>query len=202
MTFPLVVSFYTENTCYQWQAHDLIASCKQWGLEHHVVGVACKGSWEMNCAYKPFFLYEMLKTFKRPLFWVDADAVFVKAPDVLPVFEKDLAVRLNQELEQTHDSYLLSGSLFVNYSAGGEKILRLWAEETVRVLSDKERSYEFWDQIALRDVTLRQPEGVEVGALPPSYAKVGGRPFDEAHVLEGVIYHHQASRLHKKLENL
>ncbi len=199
--FPLVVSFYTENTYYQWEAHDLIASCEKWGLEHHVVGLPSRGSWEMNCAFKPFFLHETLQTMKRPLFWVDVDAVFLRQPSYLPIFTADIAVRMNTELDPTHDSYLLSGSLFVNYSQGAEKVIRLWAQECLRVLSDKERTEEFWDQIALRDTLLCKPEGVVLGALPASYTKVEGRPFDEEHILDGVIQHSQASRRYKKSIN-
>lgn len=64
--FPLVISFYTKNTPYQLDAHHLIASCEKFGIEHAVEGIDSYGSWELNCAYKPFFIAEKLRQFECP----------------------------------------------------------------------------------------------------------------------------------------
>src|SRR5690348_12544495 len=95
--FPLVVSFYTKDTYYQWEVQNLIASCEKFKVEHYVEGIPSFGSWELNCAYKPFFIHQMLQKFKRPLFWLDADAVFVRKPEGLALFQEvDFSVRINQ----------------------------------------------------------------------------------------------------------
>lgn len=57
---PLVISFYTENSPYQLEALNLISSCQELGIEAEIVGVPSQGTWERNCALKPFFIREKL----------------------------------------------------------------------------------------------------------------------------------------------
>ncbi len=187
--FPLVISFYTKHTLYQLDAHHLIESCEKFGIEHHVEGIESFGSWELNCAFKPFFIAEKLKAFQRPVLWVDVDAVFVKKPKSLKVFEKDFAVYSQRDLANDHPSKVRSGTLYVNYNDGGVGILKAWVEECQRLLVDPQRTEEFWDQIALRNVVLSQT----VGLLPLSYIKILGHPVD-AKCVNPIILHLQASR--------
>ena len=116
MTFPLVISFYTKDTPYQLDAHHLMASCDKFGIEHHIEGIDSYGSWELNCAYKPFFIAEKLRQFERPVLWVDVDAVFAQKPKILKVFEKDFAVYSQKDLEPDHPSKIRSGTIYVNYT--------------------------------------------------------------------------------------
>ena len=112
--FPLIVSYYTKDTLYQLEVQNLIASCEKWQLDHHVEPIPSFGSWERNCAYKPFFLMEKLQQFSRPIFWVDADAVFVQEPKALEIFDLDFVARINSDLADTHPSKVMSGSLYIN----------------------------------------------------------------------------------------
>lgn len=198
--FPLIISFYTKDTYYQWEVQNLIESCQKFGLEHYIEGVDSFGSWELNCAFKPFFIYEALQKHKRAVFWLDADAAFVQKPEILSVFESDLAVRIN-DLAQDHPSKVLSGSLFVNYTTGANRVMRLWIEECQRQLTDGDRKLEFWDQIALRDVILNPETLSNIGSLPHSYTKISGHVLDEKNILSPVIEHYQASRRYKKMIN-
>ncbi len=199
--FPLVVSFYTQDTLYQMEVKNLIASCEQWGLEHHIEPIQSFGSWELNCAFKPFFLYSKLQEFQRPLFWVDADGVFVKRPEYLKEFEADFSCRINRGLPDTHPSKVMSGSLFINATPGAERILKLWAKECYDKMSDPERVEEVWDQALLRDVIARNQHGAKIMALPPSYTAIVDHPIDSEEIGEPVIAHHQASRRYKKMIN-
>ena len=119
--FPLIVSYYTQNTVYQLEVQNLIASCEKWGLEHHIEPIPSFGSWERNCCYKPFFLMEKMQQFKRPLFWVDADAVFERAPQWQGIFTKDLALRLDRNLEDSHPSKVITGSVYINATSRGRR---------------------------------------------------------------------------------
>lgn len=65
---PLVISFYTENTPYQLEVLALISSCNELGIEAEIEGVPSEGSWERNCALKPFFIRKKLLEKKRPVF--------------------------------------------------------------------------------------------------------------------------------------
>lgn len=199
--FPLVVSYYTKDTLYQLEVQNLIASCEQWQLEHHVEPIASFGSWERNCAFKPFFLFKMLEQFNRPIFWVDADAVFKKAPQHLDVFAHDFAVRINHDFEDSHPSKVISGSLYVNATEGAKRILKSWAKECLDSLSDAQRTVEVWDQIALRDVLARGVSGATYGSLPHGYMAIMGNALDEKQIPDITISHYQASRRFKKTIN-
>ena len=109
---PLVVSFYTENTPYQVEVLHLIESCKKFGIESDIVGVPSRGSWEQNCAFKPFFIRDKLKQIQRPLFWIDADAIFKKHPDFSPLLHADIALREMKRFFSDRKFRLFSGSLF------------------------------------------------------------------------------------------
>lgn len=198
-TFPLVVSFYTQDTLYQLEVQNLIASCQTWGLSHHVQAIASFGSWEKNCAYKPFFLMQMLQKFQEPLFWVDADAVFVQKPQILAVFTCDVAVYMRAHCDNTHPSKIGSGSLYINNTPGAAKILELWGQKCIDLFSNSERTEEVWDQVALRDVLFAEKDGVRVGALPAEYMAIFDQPSCVDH--SPVICHYQASRRLKKLIN-
>ena len=197
--FPLIVSYYTKDTVYQLEVQNLIASCEKWGLEHHIEPILSYGSWEKNCCYKPFFLMEKMQQFKRPLFWVDADAVFESAPKWQEVFSKDLAIRLNKDLDDSHPSKVISGSVYINATSNAAKVLKLWGEECIRSFSDPERKEEVWDQIALRDA-IRNAEA-DIGVLPLEYTAIVGNLSDEREAGEVVIAHYQASRRFKKIIN-
>src|SRR5258708_2800572 len=130
--FPLVVSYYTKDTLYQVEVQSLIASCEQWGLEYEVDPVASFGSWERNCCWKPFFLMEKLQKHRRPLLWVDADAVFFRKPDPETLQEDwDLAARINQYLEDSHPSKVNSGTVFVNATEGAAKVVKAWGQKCI-----------------------------------------------------------------------
>ncbi|HUD01609.1 MAG TPA: putative nucleotide-diphospho-sugar transferase [Rhabdochlamydiaceae bacterium] len=193
--FPLVISFYTKDTPYQLDAHHLTASCQKFGIEHHIEGINSYGSWELNCAFKPFFIAEKLMAFKRPVLWVDVDAVFVQKPKSLKVFEKDFAVYSQADLSYDHPSKVRSGTVFINHTERGFHFLKTWAQECQTLLIDPARTEEFWDQIALRNVYLSQKKNL--GRLPLSYIKILGHPVD-VKCPNPVIIHCQASRHAKK----
>jgi hypothetical protein len=192
--FPLVISFYTKNTPYQLDAHHLIASCEKFGVEHCVEGIDSWGSWELNCAFKPFFIAEMLKKHQRPVLWVDVDAVFVQKPRYLKVFEKDLAAFCDKEVKEDHPSKVRSGTVYVNYSENGARMVHQWKLECQRMLINPERQEEFWEQAALRNVFMHEKN---TGSLPLSYIKILGHPIDSQKCPRPVILHLQASRRSK-----
>lgn len=196
---PLVVSFYTLHTPYQVEVRNLIASCEKWGIEHRVEGVKSMGSWELNCAYKAFFLREMLAALQRPLLWVDADAVFLRPIAPLPQFAADLATRIEDALPLDHPSKVISGTLFVNATAAAMELLSLWTHECARALLDAKRELEFWDQVALRDAIFHRSHRARVESLPLEYTKIFGHINDLRYVSEPVIEHFQASRRYKRL---
>lgn len=190
MEFPVIISFYSLGTPYEKEVQNLIASCAKFNLSTSIEGMESCGSWELNCAYKPFFILKKLEELNRPILWVDADAVFVQEPVWQQAFEKDFAAYLDPTLPDEDDSKVLSGTLFARPSA--KPLIREWIRQCHRELLDINRDKEFWDQIALRDVLLKSPKN-SFDSLPNSYVKI----FDAPNFLgakDSVIVHYQASR--------
>jgi hypothetical protein len=197
-TFPTVISFYTTETLYQLEVQNLIASCQAFDLETSIEGMPSFGSWELNCAYKPFFIFQKLKSLQRPLLWVDADGVFVQKPSWLSCFSCDLATRIEAELPSDHASKVISSTIYVNYTDKSAHLLRLWADECQRQLLNSGRTEEFWDQVALRNVLLANESKAKIASLPLTYVKIFDHPHDQHQAPEPVIMHYQASRRLKK----
>lgn len=196
--FPTVVSYYTLKTPYEEEVQNLLSSCAHHRIPTSIEGVDSFGSWELNCAYKPFFLLKKLEEIKAPLLWVDADGVFVQSPKWIDAFEADLSVRIHADLPIDHPSKVISSTIFVSYTPAAITLLKLWVKECQRELLDPKRRLEFWDQIALRDAIKRAPAQAKIISLPLSYAKIFDHPGDCAEVDEPVIEHFQASRRFKK----
>ncbi len=200
MTQPMVISFYTLGTPYEVEVKRLIDSCKKFGIEADIVGLPNEGSWEKNCALKPRFILEKLKQWDRPVLWVDADAAFLQRPNFQDFATCDFSVRVNEFLPTTHESRILSGTLFARNNAQAQAVLEKWAKMTEDRLHDPKREMEFWDQTALRDALLQQ-EALDFLALPLKFCKIFD--FDDLFISEPeiVIEHYQASRRHKHADH-
>lgn len=201
MPFPIVISFYTANTPYQKEVENLKASCKQHGIILDAEAVESFGTWELNCAYKPFFILKKLNEYKQPLLWVDADGVFNSPPEWITAFDADIAVRINQELPSSHPSKVISSTIFVKYNPQTIECLNAWTKESARLLLDPYRKEEFWDQISLRNVILAKECKAKVASMPVAYTKIFDHPEDCLLVEKPVIEHYQASRRFKKIIN-
>ena len=182
---------------YALEVQNLIASCKRFNLETSIEGVESFGAWELNCAYKPFFILKKLEELQRPLLWVDADGVFLREPTWQEAFEADMAVRLEPTLPQDHPSRVISSTIFVRPTENAVKLLKIWVQHCYAQLTDPHRKEEFWDQVALRDAIAVSL--AHVASLPLSYAKIYDHPGDCRAVPEPVIEHYQASRRFKNL---
>jgi hypothetical protein len=189
---PLVVSYYTKNTPYQLEVMALIASCNEHGIEAEIEGIPSAGSWELNCAIKPFFIRKKLLEKRRPIFWVDADAIFRKKPDFSSMFHSDLALREMKRFSDDRRFKYASGSLFFNYTPRGIEFVDKWCEYCQQKIDGKE-NLEFLDQVSLVDL-LERGEQVRVFSLPISYAKIFDVDAQEIDPKEIVIEHYQASR--------
>lgn len=192
---PLVISFYTENSPYQLEVMALIASCQAHAIEAEIEGIPSEGSWERNCAIKPFFIRKKLLEKKRPVFWVDADAVFKKKPDFSSMFHSDLAFREMKRFSNDKRFRYCSGSLFVNYTPRGLEFVDKWCQHCKQRI-DKKEDLQFLDQTSLADL-IDCGQQVKVFSLPIAYAKVFDIDAQEIHPEEIVIEHYQASRRYR-----
>lgn len=154
--FPVVISFYTKQTPYEEKARSLAASCQKYGLEYVIEGIDSFGTWELNDAFKPFYIYQKLHQLQRPVLWVDADDLFYQKPVYLELFSCDIAVQVNADLPDIHPEKVLTSAVYVNYTPPAIEIVRLWAKECMRHLTSEENDKTFWDGAALRDVLANQ----------------------------------------------
>ncbi len=199
MTFPLVISFYTENTAYEKEAKELIRSCKKIDLACLVKPIPSFGSWELNCGFKPIFILHALENLKRDLFWTDADSVFVKKPNNFPL-DCDFAVRIDEDLDYESPSKVISNSIFIKYSSKTVNLLKMWKSENERALKAR-RENEVWDQISLKKVLFNNNLDLNFMPMPKGFCKIADLPKDNIPKDEIYIIHYQASRLYKKWIN-
>ena len=189
---PLVVSYYTKGTPYEEEVKGLRESCEKFKIEHHIEGVENRGSWEENCAYKPYFLREMMKKLQRPLLWIDADAVFYRP---LPFHESmfaDLAMPFSEKQESLLFS-VYSGTVFINATAGGFKALDLWCYYSDKIREESPKAPAFMDQVSLRLVVLAKPS-LSIEALPGTFCKVFDHDMKGVDKNNMIIEQRQASR--------
>jgi hypothetical protein len=189
---PLIISYYTKDTLYKKEAEGLIASCEKLGLEHEISEVPNLGSWQANCCHKPKFILEKLAEHKRPVIWTDVDSKILKNPEFLLNCKSDCSLYVNDHVEATDPSKILSGTMFFSNTASAKKLLAFWQKECERQLQKKPSVF---DQDCLRKVVLHYPTIVEIKRLPLSYIKIVDKKEDGHAEVDGVIVHYQASRL-------
>lgn len=188
---PLVISFFTKNTDYEIEARRLIASCRKLGLDHHVVGLDSRGSWEANCSLKSEFVYNTWKSCGRPILWVDADAVLHAAPELLRGTTADFAIWKCRDWE------FASGTVFFNQTPTAGALIERWIARC--------RAHpRVWDQVNLdlawEDIITTRP--LETLWLPEPYCRIFDR-HEGRSARPGVIEHFQASRrLKDKISNV
>ncbi|MEM7175286.1 MAG: putative nucleotide-diphospho-sugar transferase [Chlamydiota bacterium] len=193
MTFPTIISYYTQGTGYEREVKNLIASCQKLNIPCQIDSITSLGSWEENCCYKPRYILKKLDELSTPVLWVDADAVIVKRPTLFESMTADIALRVVDNLPRNSPSKMISGTVYFNQTAAAKTILHEWAAECQRMLEESQP--EVWDQVALRN-TLYQSNAT-IYPLSRAYYMIYDamttKCYDEA-----IIVHYQASRIFKK----
>ncbi len=192
---PLVVSYYTKGTPYEEEVEFLRKSCQEFGIECYIEGVENRGSWEENCAYKAYFMREMMQRFRRPLLWVDADAVFLRPLVFEECMFADLAlIRIKEDQGDRFCVY--SGTVYVNGTEGGIKGLDLWCHYSDKIRKETGIAPPFMDQISLHMVLLAKPS-IQIEPLPLKYGKIFDKDVEGVDESNVMIEQRQASRRFK-----
>ena len=185
MTIPLIVSFFTKNTIYEKEVEDLLLSCQLHGLEYYIEPRDDLGSWQENCCQKPQFILECLDRFRKPLLWVDADAIILQRP--LLSFEGiDLAIHFNDYEKRV----VRSGTIYANPTASAKDLMERWRRSCVEAFSSG-KDLPHGDQGQLPQLLLQQ-SALSVARLPVEYVQIFDR--DPGPLEKAVILHFQASR--------
>ena len=197
---PLVVSYYTQNTPYENEVQNLIQSCEKFGIEYHVEGLPDKGSWEENCAIKPYFIRDKMRFFRRPILWVDADAVFLQ-PMQFEEFMFSAFALLKYKDSNDPRFCINAGTVYVNATDEGIKALDLWCYYSDKIIEEALKAPAFMDQASLYFVLLSKPP-FSIAQLPLAYCKIFDRELEGIKASEIVIEHRQASKRFKRELNL
>ena len=183
--FPLIVSYYTVATVYESLAARLRASCDRNGLDHRIEALESAGSWEGNTFAKAGVCRDVWKDVRRPILWVDADAVIHARPDLLRGVVADFGVH------KWKGQHFASGTVFFNQTPVAGRLLDGWVElcATNQGASDQPHLQCAWEAL-----TAREP--LKTLWLPRSYCQI----FDakREHGQRPVIEHFQASRTQQK----
>lgn len=178
-----VISFYTPD--YSEVAARLKKSCVDLGITHEIMAVPSKGSWVAGCAFKPKFIRQMWELSKKPVIWVDADAIIRKHPDYFNWLTSDIAVHFRND--KRYKNELLSGTVFFNKTEGAWRIINEWVKT-------QEQAPDTWDQRTLQQV-VEGLDNISVYRLPASYTQIYDTMKDRG---EPVIEHFQESRAKDK----
>jgi hypothetical protein len=189
---PLVVSYYTEGTPYEEEVKHLRASCERYGIECHIEGILDRGSWEGNCAYKPYFMKDKMEQFQRPLLWVDADAVFVQAMRFEEFMFSDLGIVKYKNVEDVRFC-VNAATIYVNATKGGMQALDVWCGYADSIKKAQEKTAPFLDQASLCLLLLAKPP-ISISLLPVQYCKIFDHDLEGTAKKEIVIEQRQASR--------
>lgn len=181
------VTFYTPD--YEDVALRLGQSCQAHGVPMRLEHMESTGSWVANCALKPLAIQRAMSAFRKPIVWIDADAVVRGYPnlfDRLVGSDYDFACHFRTH-NPKRERELLSGTLFFNTTKNSMRLIDRW-------VAQQDKCKDHWDQHTLHHVVKQMPE-LKVFELPASYTQI----FDTMkHNGTPVIEHFQESRKHKK----
>jgi hypothetical protein len=183
-TFPVIISFYTRDTGYEDEAKKLADSLNRLNLDYEIIGIADRKNWQLNIRYKPSLISKMLKRYHpRPILYVDADAVFMRFPDLFRGILGDIGVhRVHwEDYGRNRPDEVLGGTIYVSNCARTQSVLEKWIQGC------ETRSLSVWDQKILQEII-----GNDFYQLPAQYCTI----FDSmgSIIKDPVILHNQASR--------
>ncbi|TQV62873.1 MAG: hypothetical protein FNT29_08370 [Halothiobacillaceae bacterium] len=183
----VVCAYYTDDYCDQVNA--LLASLKEYGLNHHLLRYDTRGFWEANTGIKPEFLLDCLARFPHHnIVYLDADAIVRSEPELFGRIEADIGICF-PPADQGFSHRVLTGTLFLKQGNASRAFVQLWLDEQRRhALHNDQESFER---------ALDRAPSVRFESLPISYVKI----FDKGEEAP-VIEHFQASRGKRKFQKI
>ncbi len=173
-----IISYCTRGA-YEKEAQKLLQSLTKLKISLDLRVIDSLGSWQKNCLYKAIFIKGMLRAMHKPIFYVDADAIFHRAPDLCEIMGADFAVHYFRGTQ------LASGTLFFNNTTPAFNLLDAWIKHNARYP-------QAMDQENLQYVLEKSNDpNLKVYLLPAEYCKI----FDMSPEVDNpIIEHFQASR--------
>lgn len=185
----IIVSGFTDNPIYEERAFNLASSLNSFNLSYEINRMEERGSWNKNCQQKAEVILETMLKYRKPVVWLDADAVVCQKPDLFDYLVNDIVDVAYHALPENR--HLASGTLYFAYTQNAIRILNKWIE-TCKV-SDQT------DQKILQDIlwdnNLRPKSCYDIMELPIEYCKIFDNKVQDKYMKHpAVILHTQASR--------
>jgi len=195
---PLIVSYYTPS--YKAHADELRRSIDKLELEHRIEPRESTGKWIENCARKAVFIQEMRQATRRPVLWIDADAILRRPLYELIGSTADLAA-----VKRDGWSFM-GGQVYFGTGPAADFIMDRWcsiSREYPHIFDQVALGYAWWEAVLEMNVKVEWlPERL--------FKKMSRNPvkrFLQMRFSRAVILHKQASRqsatkpLHKSFSN-
>lgn len=191
----VVVSYYTLNTPYEFEAQKLQKSLKKLNVPYDVVGVKNLGNWQANTRFKAKFMQDMLIKHKgKSVVWVDSDAVIHSYPKLFDTYDCDVAVRWQDFRWRKNEC--LSGTIYLANNPMTLELCRRWEGQNIAE-GPGAKTFEQWNLGKVIE-EMRKEGKIKDENLPPEYTMIFDSMRQMYPNITPVIEHFQASR---KLKN-
>ena len=176
----MVGAFVTRDGPYGGDLARLRDSAAACGYDFDCLTLEDRGSWQANCAQKPWAVLSLLERHRRPMLFLDADAWLKKRMPFLEYTRAEIALnplwlhRINPQAEAVrYKAYARrfgclwqSGVLFLRPTAEVRELVLLWLAFC--------QTYPWqWDQVSLQDAFAGVPRKPRYEALPAGYGAGG-----------------------------
>lgn len=191
MSYPTIISYYTDDWEYPKYAKKMKEDCVRLGLKRYIVKKDSAGGWIANTRMKSTFIYETMMRLREPVLWIDVDGSLLKVPELLyGCYPYDFAARPKPSfaMRKWH-----VGTMYFNYTSASLWFLSEWC----KMKAEEDESDEvLLDKLWKSNEAVRT--GLRVAELPKTYFQMlnGTEPEPLRHT----VIAHRASTGESKRE--
>lgn len=143
---PLIISAYSNDHYYQQASESFSAGLAKYNIEHKLFSFSDKGNWHANCRMKASIIHEALNSTKKPILWIDVDALILKPIDlIIPKTVDMMGIRQAWGPKRTW----CVGTLAFNYSENSLQFIEDWKNKCEAATGGTDEQYmeEAWQSI-------------------------------------------------------
>lgn len=166
MTYPTIISFYTNDWEYPSHAQRLKQECNALGLSSIITELPSVG-YLQNCQKKPFFIRDTIHQLKSPVLWIDVDASIYRLPDFF--YNLDADVSLKKKLRPHIGREWHVGTMWFNYTSNTLSLLDLWCEKVLTYNSHIQLSGDHSDESAINELYFNNMFQAKIVDMPLQY---------------------------------
>lgn len=121
----IVCAYYTP--LYKEEALQLMDTCLIHSINFWIEPLPDLGSWDKNTHFKPKFIQRCLEKFNKPILYVDADARFMKYPEMFHNIQADVSYFKGDVWGRGHEE-TVSATIYLKPNERVFKLLKQWEE--------------------------------------------------------------------------